>query len=170
MALEAEIVVGVEPLEFYEPVMRILLDANGCAASRVVRYNKFIGSSTAEQQDRAQTISINRIREEQKIARFGMVKVDVEGSERDIFGKPDWLAHVDNITMELHHFAGNLEMIPQALERFGFCCIYTDQMGRRCEFKGATFLYASRTGALAGCGKTSDQQRSMLFREGWHGR
>jgi hypothetical protein len=29
MALEAEIVVGVEPLEFYEPVMRILLDANG---------------------------------------------------------------------------------------------------------------------------------------------
>jgi hypothetical protein len=148
MALDANIVVGVEPLEFYEPVMRLLLDANKCAPDRVIRYNKLIGSSPAEQRDPSKTISINRIREEQKITRFDMVKVDIEGGERDIFGEPDWLPHVDNITMELHHFAGNLEMIPQALERYGFRYLQTDQFGRECQFKEAMFLYASRTGAL----------------------
>jgi hypothetical protein len=148
MALDAEIVVGVEPSDFYEPVMRLLLDANKYAPERVIRYNKLIGSSPSEQRDPSKTISINRIREEQKITRFDLVKVDIEGGERDIFGEPDWLSHVDNITMELHHFAGNLAMIPQALERYGFRYIQTDQFGRECQFKEATFLYASRTGAL----------------------
>lgn len=152
-ALDAEIVVGVEPLYFYEPVMRLLLDANGCAPSCVIRYNKFIGSPLAERRDPAKYISIDRIREQQRIARFGMVKVDIEGGEVDIFGDAAWLSHVDNLAMELHHCAGNLDMIPQALEGYGFRYVATDQFGQACHLKDAMFLYASCTGALVQAGR-----------------
>jgi len=148
MVLNAEIVVGVEPLGLYEPVMRLLLDSNECTPSRVIRYNKFIGSSLAGHRDPTKYISIDKIREQQKIARFGMVKVDIEGGERDIFSDPTWLSHVDNVAMELHHFAGNLDLIPQAFEQYGFHHVATDQFGRACNFKDAMFLYASCTGAL----------------------
>jgi len=148
MALDAKIVVGVKPLEFYEPIMRLLLDANGCAPSRVIRYNKFIGSPLTEQRNPGEYISIESIREQQRIARFGLVKMDIEGGELDIFGDPAWLSHVDNLTMELHHFAGNLDMIPHALERYGFPYVATDQFGQACQFKDAMFLYASCAGAL----------------------
>jgi hypothetical protein len=147
-ALDADIVTAVEPRKFYEPVMRLLLDANGYATQRVVRYNKFIGSSIAQRSNPGDYISINVIREQQNISRFGMVKVDIEGAELDIFGEPDWLSHVDNITMELHHFAGNLELIPQTLKDYGFHYVATDQFGQECRFKESTFLYASCTGAL----------------------
>lgn len=148
LALDAEIVVGVEPLEYYEPVMRLLLDVNECAPRRVIRYNKFIASPLTEQRNPTRYISIDRIRQQQKIARFGLVKMDIEGGERDIFGDPGWLLHVDNVAMEIHHFAGSLDMIPKALERYGFRYVATDQFGQACHFKDAMFLYASCTGAL----------------------
>jgi hypothetical protein len=147
-ALDAEIVVAVEPLTVYNPVMRLLLEGNGYTPSRVVCCNKFIGSSLAERRNPNQYISINGIREQQKIVRFGMVKVDIEGAEQDIFGEPDWLSHVDNVTMELHHFTAILDMIPRALERYGFRYVATDQFGQTCRFKDAMFLYASCTGAV----------------------
>jgi hypothetical protein len=148
VVLEARVVVGVEPSEFYTPVMHLLLNANGCTPGRVIRYNKFVGSSHHEQREPATTISINTIREQQNINRFGMVKVDIEGAEREIFAEPDWLQNVDNVTMELHHWADNLDMIPHALSQYGFRFISSDQFGNRCQFGDAMFLYASCTGAL----------------------
>ena len=147
-ALEAEIVMAVEPLDVYEPVMRLLLDANGYTPSRVIRYNKFIGGPSTERRDPNKYISVNAIRERHKIGRFGMVKVDIEGGELDIFSDPGWLSHVDNLTMELHHFAGDLDLIPEALKEYGFRYLVTDQVGRTCQFKEGMFLYASCTGAL----------------------
>jgi hypothetical protein len=152
MVLDAQIVVGVEPLEFYDPVMRLLFVSNGCRLNRVVRYKKFIGSSHREEQDPPKYISIDRIREREGISRFGLVKVDIEGAEGDIFTTPAWLSHVDNIAMEIHHFAGDLDMIPTALEQYGFRYIATDQLGKPCQFNSAMFLYASCTGALDGRG------------------
>ncbi len=61
LALDAETVVGVEPLPQYEPVMRLLLDANGCAPRRMVRYCKFIASSSTERREPDRFISIDRI-------------------------------------------------------------------------------------------------------------
>jgi FkbM family methyltransferase len=148
MALDAEVVMAVEPLAFYEPIMRLLLEVNGCGESRMIRYNKFIASSSSERHNPSKYISINAIREQQQIARFGIVKMDIEGGELDIFREPDWLSHVDNVTMELHHFAGDLQIIPLALKEYGFQTVVTDQFGEACHFGKATFLYASCTGAL----------------------
>ena len=147
--LEADIVLAVEPSEFHKPTLRLIIDANAYSESRVILYNRFVADSSEEHRDHTKSISVGRIRKEQKIDRFALVKVDIEGSEREIFGEPQWLAHVDNIAMEVHHsLAGNLEMIPYALDHYGFQYIATDQFGRDCRFEDAMYLYASCTGSL----------------------
>jgi methyltransferase FkbM-like protein len=145
LALKAEIVVGVELHEIYESVYRLLLEANGCSPRRGPRYRKYISSPSAEQQDPMKNISIETILSEQKIERFRLVKIDIEGHEKTVFSEPEWLAHVDNITMEMHpHFAGDLSLIPETLERYGFKYRIFDQPGNP-----AKFLFASCTGELA---------------------
>jgi hypothetical protein len=91
---------------------------------------------------------VNRIREEQKIDRFGLVRIDIEGGELDLLSKPDWLLNVDAITMELRpHMVGDLALIPRSLERYEFRYISTDYLGQECAFSHAAFLYAARADA-----------------------
>ena len=148
-ALGAERVVGVEPQAKYEPVMQMLLAANNISPSRSVRYNRFIASKADEQRDPVRNVSIDTICREQGVDRIGMMKVDVEGFEKNIFAETDWLDRVDNIAMEVHpQMVGDLSLIPRALESHGFRYITTDQPGVPCEINQAMFLAASRTGAL----------------------
>lgn len=150
LALGATITVGVEPVEVYEPIHRLLLEANGCDLCRGPRYKKFISSPTVEQQNPDQNVSIQTILREQQIDRFGLVKIDIEGYEEVLFSEPEWLAHVDNITMELHpQFVDDLSPIPKALERYGFDWRAFNQAGHQVNIQNAMFLYASCTGELA---------------------
>lgn len=150
LALDAEIAVGVEPTEVYESVHRLLLEANGCDLRRGPRYKQFVSSPSAEKLDPKHNISIETILREQKIDRFRLVKMDIEGHEKTVFGEPEWLAHVDNITMELHpQFVDDLSQIPKALELYGFDWLSFDQAGNRTGVQNAMFFYASHTGELA---------------------
>lgn len=66
--------------------------------------------------------------------RVSMMKMDIEGAEYSAFSKPDWLACVDNMTMEYH---GRPEPLVDQLQANGFdVCVYE------------SYLYASKTGAL----------------------
>ena len=113
--LGAGVVVGVEPNPMYESVFQLLVEANHCAIRRTVRYTKLIGNPSAELRDGDRSVSIPTIIREQSIDRFSLVKVDIEGGEKDLFAEPDWLRSVDNLTMELHpHFAGDLSLIAAA--------------------------------------------------------
>lgn len=148
--LGTEIVVGVEPISSYIPVLELLLGANGVAPERAPRYQRFLTNPTVEKKDPEKNISIQTILREQKIDRFQLVKIDIEGFEKDIFVEPEWLAQVDTICMELHpHFAGDLSMIPRALTEYGFQYRLTDQEGKPSDIAHAMFLQASCTGALA---------------------
>lgn len=150
LALDAEIAVGVEPTEVYESVYRLLLEANGCDLRRGPRYKKFISSPSAERSDPERNVSIETILREQEIDRFRLVKMDIEGHEKTVFSEPEWIAHVDNITMELHpQFVDDLSSIPKALERYGFEWLAFDQAGKLANIQHAMFLYASQTGELA---------------------
>lgn len=149
LALGAEIAVGVEPVEIYAPVHRLLLEANGCDLRRGPRYKKFISSPTAERQSPDQNVSIETILSEQKIDRFNLVKIDIEGYEESLFSEPEWLAYVDNITMELHpQFVDDLSPITKALDRYGFEWLAINQAGEQVPIQSAMFLYASCTGDL----------------------
>jgi hypothetical protein len=59
-------------------------------------------------------------------------------------------ANVDNLSMELHpQLAGDLSITPDALRRYGFDYVLTDQEGKPVGIDSGTFLFASCIGALA---------------------
>jgi hypothetical protein len=148
--LGAQTAVGVEPMSSYVPVLDLLLKANKVAAERCPRYSRFLTSPTLEKENPQNSISIQTVLREQKIDRFQLVKIDIEGHEKEIFEEPDWLAHVDTICMEMHpHFAGDLSLIPDALRQYGFEYRLTDQQGAPADVSRAMFLQASCCGALA---------------------
>ena len=148
-ALGAETAVGIEPVEHYSQTLKLLLDANGIRPERAPRYAKFISSPSVETTDPSRNISIQTILRHQKLERFNLIKMDIEGHEKTVFSEPEWLSSVDNITMELHpHFVGDLSLIPQALEHYSFKYRHIDQMGRPVDINSAMFLVASRTDEL----------------------
>jgi hypothetical protein len=147
--MHAKRVIGVEPSTKYEPIAQLLLEANDLRASRSVRYNRFVGSRSSEGANPASFISVQTISEQQRISRFDMVKIDIEGGEKDLFGEPEWLSLVDNLAMEVHPtMVGDLSCIPIALERYGFQFRMVNQAGEPRNINEAMFLYGSRTGAL----------------------
>jgi hypothetical protein len=149
--LGARLVVGVEPNIQYDAAVQHLLSANHIGADRVVRYHCLITSPTAERQAPDRNISIDTICTRRGIERIALVKIDIEGGEKDLFSEPEWLARVDNIAMELHaRFVGDLSVIPYALRKYGFEYRFTSISGETCEVNEAMYLYGSRTGALQG--------------------
>lgn len=148
-ALGARRAIGVEPQPVYDETMRLLLDANHIEPGRAVRYHKFAGSRNAEQRDPKRNISIESILAEQSINRVGFLKIDIEGSEKDLFSEPEWLCRVDNIAIELHaRMVGDLSLIPKALEAHGFRFRATTITGEPCAVNDALYLHASSTGCL----------------------
>jgi Methyltransferase FkbM domain len=149
VALQSEVVVGVEPLHVYLPVFERLLEANRCSPFRAPRYTRFISSPSRERLDPDHNVSIETILREQSIPRFNLVKMDIEGAEKDLFSEPEWLANIDSLTMEVHpQMAGDSSLIPRALERYGFEFALMDQAGQPAGIDSATFLVASSNGAL----------------------
>lgn len=149
IALNAERVVGVEPISDYSKVFTRLLQANRCDPARAPRYTRFVSSPSVERENPSQNVSVQTILREQNIDRIDLVKIDIEGHEEVIFGEPEWLANVDNICMELHpQFVDNLSIIPEALQSYHFDYVLTNQDGKPDKIKSAMFLYASRVGAL----------------------
>ena len=50
-----------------------------------------------------ETVTVDQILAESGIERIDLLKLDIEGSERELFSsKPDWLKKVDQIAIELH--------------------------------------------------------------------
>jgi len=149
--LGAEIAIGVEPEPLYVSVFQLLLGANQCTKRRAPRYTKYISSPSSERANPEKNVSIQTICCEQAIEHFDLVKMDIEGGEKDVFSEPEWLRSTDNITMELHqHLAGELSLIPAALDRYGFTYRVFDQQGNSASMQTAMFLVASRTGSLVG--------------------
>jgi hypothetical protein len=148
--LGARTAVGVEPMSNYIPVLDLLLKANKVAAERCPRYSRFLTSPSLEKENPQKNVSIQTILSEQKIDRFQLVKIDIEGYEKDLFKEPEWLAKVDTICMEMHpHFAGDLSLIPDTLRQYGFEYRLTDQQGAPADVSRAMFLQASCNGSLA---------------------
>jgi hypothetical protein len=86
---------------------------------------------------------------QQGLERIGMVKIDIEGYEKEIFQEPEWLAVVDNIAMEVHpQMVPDLSVIPEALQACGFQYATIDPAGKACDLDSAMYLFASRTGSL----------------------
>ena len=149
LTLGADRTIGVEPLPKYIPALQLLLTANNINPELAIRYRRFVTSPARERQDPGANVSIESICKEQGIDRFGFVKIDIEGAEKDLFNECAWLDRVDNLAMELHpQFAGDLSAIPLALARSGFQYRIVSSSGDVTDVNRGEFLYASRVGSL----------------------
>ena len=149
LCLGADRAIGVEPQHKYERVLELLLRVNAMGSDRAPRYTRFVSSQSLEASDPSRNVSVETIRKQHGIDRFGFVKIDVEGGEIDLFLETEWLAYVDNLAMEVHPNAGDLSLIPVALERYGFTFLCVNQAGERCNVNEGNFVYASIDGSLS---------------------
>ncbi|MEK7464421.1 MAG: FkbM family methyltransferase [Patescibacteria group bacterium] len=69
---------------------------------------------------------IEELRNEHKIDRFQFVKIDIEGSESDLFRNLEWLDCVDKIAMELHLPYCDPSLIKKSLESKKFEVVYKE--------------------------------------------
>lgn len=88
----------------------ILFDESGLS------YNTKISDSGAE----TEAVSVNTLLNQHGIDKVDLMKIDIEGAERDILGENnEWFAKTENIIIELHKPYG-LENLKKDLKHFGF--------------------------------------------------
>ncbi len=145
--LEAELIIGVEPLAKYQKVHQLLSRENGIPGALAKPYWKMIGSTVAERLDSA-FVSIATLIRENNLTVIDFAKIDIEGAESEVFSEPGWLAITQNIAMELHPEFTDIRPVLEAIAHSGLQMRTTDQFGKPCDVKRAMFLYASRTGSL----------------------
>lgn len=85
-----------------------------------ISYNQKISERSTSKID---TITIDKILSENQIQEVDLLKVDIEGAEKELFSKnKEWLHKVRNIIIELHH-PYETENLENDLKDFGFTII-----------------------------------------------
>lgn len=144
--LHADQVIEVEPTRKYGVVRDLFRQSNDVKAP-VKRYWKMVGSQAQERSDDAY-ISMDTIVRENGLTKIDFAKIDIEGSERDIFQEGDWLSIVQNFAAELHPQWVDVRSVLQAAQESGFEVRPADQFNVPCAVEHAMFLYGSRDGRL----------------------
>ncbi len=67
------------------------------------------------------SVTVERLLDDHGIEHIDLLKVDIEGSERDIFAEPQpWMKHVDRIVMEIHDKYIDGDAVRATLRAAGF--------------------------------------------------
>lgn len=105
----------------------------------------FIGAGGNYHTAGTQTISMEELLLRHDVAEVDFLKMDIEGSEFQLFEHADWLKKVKALSMELHPEFGDSENIVAALKTMGFGVILADEnLSRLNDSRGASFLYAAK--------------------------
>ena len=96
-------------------------------------------------------LSMPALMQRHGLERIDFLKVDIEGSEFDLFrAAAQWLARVDRIAMEVHAQAGSAVELCAILERAGFATEFrTPDLRVHAPFHADGYLYAYRPGPAA---------------------
>lgn len=143
----AEIVIGVRPLFKYEKVHEMLSHRNEMPDPLTKAYRR-MAVNTAPERANSAFVSIDTVIPENKLTVIDFAKIDIEGTESEVFSEPGWLAITPNIAMGPHPEFTDITPLLKAVRQGSFEIRLTDQFGKPCEAKQAIFHYASRTGAL----------------------
>jgi FkbM family methyltransferase len=131
-------VIAVEAQSEFLPIARRHLEENGCV-ERVVLEHALVGSGTglfskADQlhgashfRDAPPPRTLNEILEQHAFPRVDFLKIDIEGSEFDLFaGQTRWLDAVRRIAMEVHPEHGDPATLAGLLRQRGFQVVLRD--------------------------------------------
>ncbi len=109
-----------------EPVHAALWSANEPVAfsNGDAEFDSFrFGRSEADRSDSVRGVTLDRLMDEHGLERIDLLKIDIEGAERQVFADPSaWIDRVDVMIIELHDFLmpGCESVVLPALKDFGF--------------------------------------------------
>jgi FkbM family methyltransferase len=125
-------VVAVEAQSGFIPVIRDNLRANSCESNAEVEW-ALVGGSTGALADPAirrsashyvgdpPMLGLNELVSRHDVSRIDFLKIDIEGSEFDLFSRDlDWLSLTSKIALEVHPSFGDPRMLVAALTGAGF--------------------------------------------------
>ena len=157
-ALHADKVIAVEAQSLFIPELETNL-ANNKLLHKVHIEFGLIGSGTGVFSDEARlkasshygipppAVSFSEMMHRHQIEWIDFLKVDIEGSEFDLFtNNTSWLAKVHKIAMEVHLNFGDPNMIAGILANYGFKTMFGDTSGKIVNFLNGPvgFLFAEK--------------------------
>ena len=148
VVLDAERVIEVEPRRLYTPVAGLLSRVNGLEPKRSVKVERLMTDQATEQGNPEIFVLLETLIGQFALPRIDFAKIDIEGAEAALFRNVHWLAFTQNIALELHPETTPVQPLIDAVRAGGLALRLTDDFGRTCDPEDATYLYASRTGAL----------------------
>ena len=131
-ALHAKKVIAVEALSGFIPEIEKCLKQNKCLDKVYIELG-LVGGRSGFFSDKTELmkalhynteppqISLSEITYRYQIEKIDFLKIDIEGSEFDVFSNDvSWLAKVDKIAMEVHINFGNVNQLVELLKNCGF--------------------------------------------------
>lgn len=124
-------VLAVEAQSGFAPTFHELMSRNG-VTERVQLHQALVGSGTGVFADAGRRMSATHWGTEPETSEIGallgahgfdhvdLIKIDIEGSEYELFAEPAWLSRVDRVVMEAHDGFGQPEDLVSTLEGAGF--------------------------------------------------
>jgi hypothetical protein len=142
MAARCEFVLCVDAQSAFAPVIRHNMEVNGFSnyAIEIALVGK--GGDLADCEGR--WLRMDELLDRYQLAVVDMMKIDIEGSEFDLFLDCGWLGRVKTLSMELHTKHGDARHVLDALTRSGFkYAVANENVGRPSVRDAATFIFAS---------------------------
>jgi len=145
MAARAEKVISVEVMPRYVDVIRRNMEVNGFHNYAIETAFVGAGGTAAGFAEAARTRTIVEILDQHHLPTVDLIKMDIEGSEFDLFEKPQWLDRLSALCMEVHPSNGNVATILNALTCRGFVHSMRDHRLKRTVIpQNAMYIYAAR--------------------------
>ena len=142
MTSVAESILCVECSENYQDVIRHNMEINDFKVFSIETV--FLGRSGAKYNASHSTIKLNQLIDKHHINRIDFIKMDIEGSEFEIFEDAGWLDMTKALSMEVHpQFGGNTSNVIETLKGKNFVLRMADDNLREVsEVFHAAYIYA----------------------------
>ena len=140
----AKNIICVEPQIIYKKILDHNLNINNFQNVKLI--NKFVGKDL-NSEFTSESISFKRILEEEKIKIVDFLKIDIEGSEFELFDI-DSLKKIKYLAMEVHPDYGSLDFLCKQLIDAGFHIKLTSmnfEILKKLDTKNLVYLYGENT-------------------------
>lgn len=141
MATQAKFVVSIECQKQYVQLIRHNMRINDYKDYAIE--TAFIGESGLFSDSDSPRITIDELFDRYHLDKIDFLKMDIEGSEFDLFRSGEWLQRVNAISMEVHPAYGDPNSILKLMEKYGFTYKVADE-NLQCtnDIDNVSFLYA----------------------------
>lgn len=141
MARQANLVIAVEVNPLFKEAIAHNMAINGFTNYAVEI--AIVGGGGACGEENSHGLTIPELLQKHNLESVDLVKMDIEGSEFELFRSPEWLTRISALCMEVHPKYGNPQEVITALEQHAFDFVVADQNFLSVDnLERAEFIYA----------------------------